>query len=69
MNKKLLIAIIVIVLAAAALWWWQSQVPAAPSAEETGSDDTATISQELDAVDLGDLDKEFQTIDADLNAL
>ncbi|MDP3727613.1 MAG: hypothetical protein Q8R35_03165 [bacterium] len=70
MNKKLLIAIIVIVLAAAALWWWQSNAPATPSAGETvGSDDTAAISQELETVDLGDVDKEFQAIDADLDSL
>ena len=69
MNKKLLIAIIVIILAAAGIWWWRSQAPATPSGEAAGNDDTATISQELETVDLGDLDKEFQSIDADLNAL
>lgn len=68
MNQKLLIAIIVIILIAAGLWYWQSNRSSAPT-ESTGDDTSAAISQELGTVDIGDLDKEFQTIDADLNSL
>lgn len=68
MNQKLLIAIVVIILIAAGLWYWQSNRVSAP-AESTGDDTSATISQELGTVDVGDLDREFELIDADLNSL
>ena len=32
-------------------------------------DSTSAINQELNSVDVGDLDKEFQAIDSDLNSL
>lgn len=64
MNQKLLIAIIIII-AAAGLWWWQAKAPAA----STAGDSSATISQELGTVDVGDVGKEFQQIDADLKGL
>ena len=82
-QKNLIVLIIgvVVVLVGLGIWYWQSQekeivapsvnIPALP---ETISpimkeDSTSAINQELNSVDVGDLDKEFQTIDADLNSL
>ena len=45
------------------------QPVATPPSGETPSDSTTQINQSLNDVDLGDLDKEFQQIDADLNSL
>ena len=41
----------------------------APPPALEGSDNSATINQELQGVDLGDLESEFQSIDSELNNL
>lgn len=37
--------------------------------EKAETDTTASIAQQLEGVDLEDLDKEFQSVDSDLNSL
>ncbi|MDP2664385.1 MAG: hypothetical protein Q8O97_00220 [bacterium] len=74
MNKNILIISAAVgVLVLAGIWFWskQSSAPSQtqqPSSQEP-SDNTASINADLDALDLGDIDKEFQGIDADLNTL
>lgn len=68
MNTKLLIIVVIVILAAAGIWWWQAYTPTQP-VEAPPDDTSAAISQELGTVDLGNLDAEFQQIDADLNTL
>ena len=69
MNKNIIIAIIVLViLALGGLWWVRSNkgsnyVPLQPN------DTTGMIIQDADALDMGDIDKEFQDIDKDLQTL
>ena len=65
MNKKTLIILIIAALILIGLWIWQK--PEAPA--ETTADTTAVINKELESLDVGDLEKEFQSIDADLNTL
>ncbi len=79
--KKILIVIVIVILVAIGAWWWMSQggIPAyapttgqeAPEASAVAldADNTARISQELDSVDMGSLDNEFQGVDKDLNSL
>lgn len=69
-------AVIVIVALAAIVWWWQlSGSPAttggsaAPAPAPASGDTTAAINEQLQGIDFGDLDQEFQTIDQDLNSL
>lgn len=73
MKKNLIIIIAVIILLVVAVWYWQSQGPTsqnAPVSEGSASDDTTTaIDQDLRDIDLGNLDQDFQSIDADLNNL
>ncbi|MEK7520818.1 MAG: hypothetical protein AAB560_01950 [Patescibacteria group bacterium] len=70
----------VVVLIVAFLWLRQTQAP--PSAPSLPSqtppisppptakeDSTSAINSELQALDINDLDKEFQTVDADINSL
>lgn len=71
MKKTLWIigAIIVIV----ALWWLvrsggNLELPQLPGVSEKG-DTSAEIQQGLEEINLGDIDKEFESIDADLNNL
>ena len=45
----------------------ENQTPPAPALE--GSDNSAAINQELQGIDLGDLESEFQSIDSELNNL
>jgi len=73
-NKVWTILAVVIVLAVLGFWFWKGSKPATAPVEEVGSlvspeDTVATIDQELQATDLGDLDKEFQGVEADLNSL
>ena len=72
MKKTLLIIIIVLALTAISVWWWTSRsAPSLPSLEPEapGSDTTSAIESELQNIDLGDLDAEFQNLDADINSL
>lgn len=81
MNKTLLV-VIVIIAAAAGFWLWNSNksektsLEPAPGAEGlpqlpevSGGDTTKGIQQDLDQIDLGDIDKQFENIDAGLNNL
>jgi hypothetical protein len=76
MNKKTFILIVVIVVAAIIIVWWYTQTPTtqAPTEGPSGviappADTTSEISKELESVDVGDVDKEFQQIDGELNTL
>ena len=77
MNKIILtviILIIAIVLIGFGVWVWQSQKGIQPAAPKAGApvvkeDSTASINDALNRVDINNLDKEFQEIDADLNSL
>ena len=79
MNKKILLLIVVlIVIVGVAIWLWKagpSYAPTLPSGNGTPitpvipDDTTSAVVEELDTLDLGDLDTEFQTIDQDLQGL
>lgn len=72
-SKTWLWVVVAAVVVAVAGWLWLGYYPA--TAPETagpalgGEDTTAAIDQELNATDFGDLEKELQATDADLNAL
>ena len=81
MSKTLLI-IIVIIAAIAGFWLWNSNeseegsLEPIPSAEGlpqlpevSQGDTTGQIQEDLDKIDVGDIDKQFENIDADLNSL
>lgn len=81
MNKTLLI-IIVIIAAIAGFWLWNSNksekgllgpTPAVEGLpqllEVSKGDTTGQIQEDLDKIDLGDIDKEFESIDSELNNL
>jgi len=46
-----------------------SPTPSPTQSVSLKEDSISAINEELNSIDLGDLEKEFQTIDADLNAL
>jgi len=74
MNKKTFIVIVVIIVAIIIIAWWYTQTPTtqAPTEGPAGgvpTDTTSEISKELESVDVGDVDKEFQEIDGELNTL
>lgn len=77
-NSKILIIGAAIILIGLGIWYSQTQkgkiVAPSVNAPEAGQsitkeDSTSALNQELDSIDIGDLDKEFQTIDSDLNSL
>ncbi|MEK7537168.1 MAG: hypothetical protein AAB584_01875 [Patescibacteria group bacterium] len=80
--SKILLIIIVIIAAIAGFWLWSSNksdeglLESTPSAEGlpqlpevSEGDTTSQIQEDLDNIDLGDIDKQFENIDADLNNL
>lgn len=82
MNKNLLIIVVVVVLAIVVglLFFVMSPAPSpapAPAKEAGGpvvpiieeSDSTSAISQDLEGFDLGNIDQDFESINADLNSL
>lgn len=66
MNKTL---IAIIVLAAVVILGFWLMGPAEAPSDTAEADTTAAINQSLNSVDLGDLDKEFQDVTAELNNL
>ncbi len=83
-SKKYLIILIIIgvavILIGLGIWYWQIQkskivvpstaIPITQTAPLTVKEDSVSaVNQELDSIDVGNLDKEFQTIDTDLNSL
>lgn len=65
-----LVATVVVVVVLAFVWWWFSrpdiQSPALTPEAALGLEQ---INQDLDELDIGDLDKEFDQIDQDLDTL
>lgn len=71
MNKKLLF-IIAAILVIGGLWWLLrsgriDNLPQLPGASP--EDSTIEIQKDLEEIDLGDINKEFENIDAELNNL
>ncbi len=76
MKKGLVIVtVIVIAIILIIIVWLASRpapVPAVPTVETPevlGGDTTSAINEQLDSLDLGDLNTEFEQIDAELNQL
>ena len=70
--KKLFWIIIIIVIILVLWWLWQQwgylgNLPKLPGVSE--EDTTTQIQEDLNQIDLGDINQEFQSIDADLNNL
>lgn len=63
----------------AGVWYWNSKTmteqgldlstEGSPLPEVSEEDTTTAIQQDLEQIDLGDIEKQFQGIDADLNNL
>ena len=70
MNKTLMMIVGLAVLVILGIWLFGSSA-SAPTNDTASqpTDSTASINQSLDSVDVGDLDKEFQDVDASLNSL
>ena len=77
-KNSVIIIVIIIVLALVVIWRWQTGRVSAPSPAVTDEavlqelleeDTTSAAIEVLDSLDLGDLDAEFEAIDAELNQL
>jgi len=70
--KKIALTIIIIIILIAAVafvFWQRSQKVTPPVQTEVKDDTTSVIDKDLESVDVGDLDKEFEVIDNDLKNL
>lgn len=80
-NVSITITVVALLLAVAVVgivvWKMQQNYATSPTGQpvttpppsEAPSDSTTQINQSISDIDLGDLDQEFQQIDADLNSL
>lgn len=71
-NSKMWLGVVLAVAVIGLLgWMWWAQPAAAPTSETglSATDTASEIDKELQATDLGNLNSELQTTDADLNAL
>lgn len=74
--KNTIITIVILALVLLGIIYYRAQKPVdsgpAPAQTSTSpgpSDSPAAINRDLDEIDLGDLDPEFQDIDADVSSL
>ena len=70
-KKTALITIIVGAIILGALVWWmkQAQAPQQVGVSPTSDAEAAAISQDVDSINVGDLNAEFEAIDKDLQSL
>lgn len=80
MSQKTLLTIIIVAVVVGGIWYWDSRTmtedkPGVSNEslfqlpEVSEEDTTAVIQQDLEQIDLGDIDEQFQGIDAELNNL
>lgn len=71
MNKNIIIGAIVLgILVLGGVWWSQSKKgPSYAPLPIQSTDTTGMIIKDADAINVGDVDKEFQAIDKDLQTL
>ena len=69
MNKNILIGIVVIAVILVGVWIFLQQGTETQQESQAPADTTSSIQADLDALDLGDVDAEFESIDQDLNSL
>jgi len=69
MNKTFLIILAIIILLLAGIWLWTYKASAPSSQQITPTDATSVINKDLQNIDTGDLDQEFQDIDKNLQSL
>ncbi len=67
MNKQtLLLAVVVIILVVLGVWYFSSAPQPVPV---TPADNSTAILNDVNSVDLGDLNSDFQGVNADINGL
>lgn len=67
-NKAKNTTIIIVIIAAAILAWWRLGMPL-PEILQGEPSEVGDINQELDSLNTGDINPEFQQIDQDVNSL
>lgn len=70
MNKKGVLIVVAVIVIALLLWWGLSQRQDATTGENTEAGlETEDVTNEIDSLDTGDIDKEFMEVDKDINSL
>jgi hypothetical protein len=70
--KKLTILIICIIIIVGAIWYFQTSVPSIVPEQQTASvdpDATNNINKDLNAIEVGNSDRDFNSIKSDINSL
>lgn len=76
-NKRMWVWVVVGALVVAGLWWYVYYQPSYQAPQEqpqatqplSGGDTTADITRDFNAVDLGDIDRDLQRLDTDIEQL
>jgi hypothetical protein len=70
--KKLTILIICIIIIVGAIWYFQASIPSIVPEQQTASvdpDATNNINKDLNAIEVGNSDRDFNSIKSDINSL
>ncbi len=66
--QRIILVIIIALISISSIWWMQAQPFGEPTVSVSGKG-SATIEQQINAVDIGNFDAEFQSIDDEISNL
>lgn len=67
--KRIILVIVIALGMIGIIWWYQARVPVGGPTVSVTNTQSETVEAQIEAVDIGDLDGEFQEIDAGIATL
>ena len=67
--QRIIIVIIITLIFMSIIWWYQAQMPSGSPTVSVTNMKSESVETEIEAIDIGDLDGEFQEIDAGIATL
>ncbi len=68
MNKQtLLLSVVVVILVVLGIWYFSSSAP--QQSAQQPEDSATAIASDLNSIDLGDINSDFQSVNSDINTL
>ncbi len=67
--KRIILVIIIALGMIGIIWWYQAQVPVGGPTVSVTNTQSESIEAQIEAIDVGDLDAEFQEIDAGISSI
>lgn len=67
--KRIILVIVIALGMIGIIWWYQARVPVGGPTVFVTNTQSETVEAQIEAIDIGDLDVEFQEIDAGIATL